>query len=97
MLEMLGVEPNDPTTHAAYHRNQGFDPTVPPFCIKKGACLGQAHFFVDCPNVASDEEYYAYWKEWAHQQERAQQAQWDNYVKFAKSSTGAGASTLYTI
>ena len=71
MLEMLGVDPTDPTTHAAYHRGQGFDPAVPPFCIRKGACLGKAHFYVDCPNVPSEGAYNAFWQEWAHQKERA--------------------------
>ena len=97
MLEMLGVNPDDPTTHAAYHRNQGFDTKVPPFCIKKGPCLGQAHLYADCPTIVDDEDYYAYWREWAHQQERQQQSQWDNYHKCVKNSSGAGASTFYTV
>ena len=89
MLEILGVDPADPTTHEAYHRVQGFDPTVPPFCIKKGACIGLSNFYYDCSNVPSEEAYYAFWQEWAHQQERAQQAQWDNYVKFANVNSTA--------
>ena len=67
-------------------------------CIAKGSCLGQAHFYNECPYTASDKSYYAFWQEWARQQERAQQAQWDNHVRFSNvNSTGAGAATLYTI
>ena len=82
MLDMLGVDPADPSTHAAYHKSQCFDPAIPPWCIAKGACQGMSHFYNEFPNVPSEEAYYAFWQEWAHQQERAQQAQWDNYVKF---------------
>ena len=98
VLEMIGVDPADPSTRAAFHKGQGFDPANPPISIAKETCLGQAHFYNECPNIASDESYYAFWQEWALHQERAQQAQWDNHVRFANgNSTGAGTATLYTI
>ena len=67
MLKMIGVNPADPSTHAAFHKGQGFDPARPPMCIAKGTFLGQAHFYNECPNTESDESYYVFWQEWAHQ------------------------------
>ena len=65
MLEMIGVNPDDPTTHRAFHENQGYDLESPPLCIMKGACKGLLHFYDDCPNIESDKTYYAYWMAWA--------------------------------
>ena len=48
---MIGVNPDDPTTHRAFHQNQGNDLEAPPLCIMKGACKGLLHFYSDCPNI----------------------------------------------
>ena len=95
---MIGVNPDDPTTHLAFHQNQGNDLEAPPLCIMKGVCKGLRHLYSDCPNIVSEDTYYAYWKGWAFQQELSQQAQWDNHVSRANvNPTGAGSATLYTV
>ena len=56
------------------------------------------HFFNQCPNVESNENYYREWANWARIQERVQTAQWDkHYTMIQVNAPGAGPSTLYTI
>ena len=73
LIEMIGVDPFDPSTKQEYHRRQGFDPQAPPFCIRRDVCAGLRHFFVDCPTVSSAEDYANSWGYWAGQEEIKQQ------------------------
>ena len=59
---MIGVDPTYPATHAAFHRGQGHDQVEPPLCIAKGEYQDLRHFYNDCPNIASEESYYAFWQ-----------------------------------
>ena len=53
LLEMVGVDPFNPSTQQEYHRRQGFNPLEPPFCIRRDSCVGLRHFFSDCPTIVS--------------------------------------------
>lgn len=58
MLEMVEVNPDNPTTHFEYHCRQGNSEHEPLLSISKASCRGSNHFYSQCPNIESDEEYY---------------------------------------
>ena len=78
LLEMIGVDPFNPSTQREYHRRQVFNHLEPPFCIRRDVCVNLRHFFYDCPSNMSQEEYVNIWGEWAQQEEIKQMKIWDN-------------------
>lgn len=63
MLEMIGVNSDDPTNHIEYHRQQGRNEYEPSLCTNKDTIRGSSHFLASYPNVESDEAYYRLWSE----------------------------------
>ena len=44
LLEMIGVDPFEPSTQTEYHRRQGYNNLTPPFCIRRDVCVNHAIF-----------------------------------------------------
>lgn len=56
MLEMIGVNADDPAIHFDYHLRQGLNKNERPLYINKVTCRGSNHYNLQCPNFESEKQ-----------------------------------------